>query len=230
MQTNQTNISHTVQIKTLKNFLWRNRWSDRKCNSMVTKVAYKLTAEPVEFNRRVNTLRVQSYISANFFRLCNAWEAQSKSHVFVLSLWALFKRRSMDFCALIPHISVLLYQPNVLFTCWSRCKKKVKCTLAQALRLCTNRTAHMGSRSSALLFLDHGIEVARSQRHPPAILYSRERPGTHCTGGCVENRAGLDRYGKSRLPPGFDPRTFQPVANRYSDWATRPTFSVLYLH
>jgi len=31
---------------------------------------------------------------------------------------------------------------------------KVKCTLVQALRLCTGRTAHRGSRNIALLFLD----------------------------------------------------------------------------
>ena len=35
-------------------------------------------------------------------------------------------------------------------------KKKVKCTLVQALRLCTGRTALRGSRGRALLFLDHG--------------------------------------------------------------------------
>jgi len=39
----------------------------------------------------------------------------------------------------------------------------------------------------------------------------------------VGSRAGLDRCGKSRLPPGFDPRTVQPVASRYTDYATRPT-------
>jgi len=32
----------------------------------------------------------------------------------------------------------------------------------------------------------------------PAALYPRERPGTHCTGGWVGLRAGLDRCGKSR--------------------------------
>jgi hypothetical protein len=32
----------------------------------------------------------------------------------------------------------------------------VKCTLLQALRLCTGRTAHRGSRGIAILFLDHG--------------------------------------------------------------------------
>ena len=36
-----------------------------------------------------------------------------------------------------------------------RIKSKVKVTLVQALRLCTGRTAHRGSRRVALLFLDH---------------------------------------------------------------------------
>ena len=34
--------------------------------------------------------------------------------------------------------------------------KKVKVTLVQALRLCTGRTAHRGSRGIALTFYDHG--------------------------------------------------------------------------
>ena len=34
--------------------------------------------------------------------------------------------------------------------------KKLKCTLVQALRLCTGRMAHRGSRGIALLFHDHG--------------------------------------------------------------------------
>ena len=32
----------------------------------------------------------------------------------------------------------------------------VKCSLVQALSLCTGRTAHKRSRGIALLFLDHG--------------------------------------------------------------------------
>jgi hypothetical protein len=35
-------------------------------------------------------------------------------------------------------------------------KVKVKSTLVQALRLFTGRTAHWGSRGTALLFHDHG--------------------------------------------------------------------------
>ena len=36
-------------------------------------------------------------------------------------------------------------------------KKKVKCTLVQALRLCTGCTAYRESRGTALPFHDHGI-------------------------------------------------------------------------
>jgi hypothetical protein len=50
-----------------------------------------------------------------------------------------------------------------------------------------------------------------SASHPGRSL-PPGRPGTHCTGGWVGPRAGLDRCGKSRPPPGFDPRTVQPVA------------------
>ena len=34
--------------------------------------------------------------------------------------------------------------------------------------------------------------------HAPAAPYPRERSGTHCTGGWVGLRTGLDRCGKSR--------------------------------
>ena len=60
----------------------------------------------------------------------------------------------------------------------------------------------------------------RSQRHAPAALYPWERPGGKEAGwapGPVWTDAeNLDP------PPGFDPRTVQPVASRYTDYATRP--------
>jgi len=46
----------------------------------------------------------------------------------------------------------------------------------------------------------------------PRPLYPRERPGTHCIGGWVGPTASLDGCGKSRPPPGFDPRAVLPVA------------------
>ena len=42
-----------------------------------------------------------------------------------------------------------------------------------------------------------------SAARPGRTLYPRERHGTHCTGGWVGPRAGLDRCGKSR--PHRDP-------------------------
>jgi len=42
----------------------------------------------------------------------------------------------------------------------------------------------------------------RGQCHAPAAPYPRERPATHCTGGWVGLRAGLDWCGKSR-PTGI---------------------------
>ena len=69
------------------------------------------------------------------------------------------------------------------------------------------------------------LEGSEGSRHAPAARYPWERPGTHCTGGWVGPRAGLDRCGKSRPPPGFDPRTVQPVASRYTDYAPRPFWS-----
>ena len=45
----------------------------------------------------------------------------------------------------------LSYRAHILHV-----KSKVKVTLVQALRRCTGRTAHRGSRGIALPFLDHG--------------------------------------------------------------------------
>jgi hypothetical protein len=51
----------------------------------------------------------------------------------------------------------------------------------------------------------------------PCLLYPRKIPGTHCTGGWVEHRAGLEECGKSRPQTGFDHPSVNPVASRYTD-------------
>jgi hypothetical protein len=93
-------------------------------------------------------------------------------------------------------------------------KWEVQCTLVQALRLCTGRTAHRGSRGIALLIHDHSTRRGRSLS-PGKIRYPLYR------------RLGgpQDRFGQVRKispSPGFDPRTVEPVASRYTDWATGP--------
>jgi hypothetical protein len=77
--------------------------------------------------------------------------------------------------------------------------------------------AQRGGRGIALLFPDLGARRGWVVSTTPRPLYPRERPGTPCTGGWVGPRAGLDVCEKSRPPPGFDPRTVQPVASRYTD-------------
>jgi hypothetical protein len=69
----------------------------------------------------------------------------------------------------------------------------------------------MVSGCTAQLFLNLGNRMECVVSITPGRLYPRERPGTHCTGGWVGNGAGLDSA-ENLAPPGFDPRTFQPVA------------------
>jgi len=66
-------------------------------------------------------------------------------------------KNSLSFRLLILYL--YLYIPRMLqvnYALSHNCRYKVKCTLVQALRLCTGRTAHRGSRRIALLFHDHG--------------------------------------------------------------------------
>jgi len=49
------------------------------------------------------------------------------------------------------------------------------CTLVEALKLCTGRTAHRGSRGITLLFLDHGTRSGEgSVSHPGRSLPPRK--------------------------------------------------------
>jgi len=102
-------------------------------------------------------------------------------------------------------------------------KIKVKCTLVQALRLCTGRTAHRGSRGIPLLFLDHGTRRGWGVSVTPRPFFtpSQTRYPLYRRLGGPHRRSGQVR--KISPPPGFDPRTVQPVDSRYTDWATRLT-------
>jgi len=55
--------------------------------------------------------------------------------------------------------------------------EKAKCTLVQALRLCTGRTAHRGSRCITLPFLDHGSRRGWGVNVTPRPLFTpRKKP------------------------------------------------------
>ena len=100
---------------------------------------------------------------------------------------------------------------------------KVKCTFAQALRLCTGRTALRGSRGIALPFHDHGTRRGEGSVSRPGGFLPLGKTRYPLYRGLGGPQASLDRCGKFRPPSEFDPRTVQPVASRYTDWATRPT-------
>ena len=63
-----------------------------------------------------------------------------------------------------------------------------------------------------------------SQGHAPADLPPGKQLSTHYAGGSVGPRAGMDGRGEKKIfpPPGFEPRTVQAVASRYTDWANSP--------
>jgi hypothetical protein len=106
-------------------------------------------------------------------------------------------------------------------------KGKEKCTLAQALRLCTGSTAHRRSRGTALPFHDHGTRrgwgvsvtprpIFTPRKDPvPIVLEAGWAPGPVWTS--AENLAP---------PPGFNPRTIQPIASCYTDYATQAKWPV----
>ena len=72
-------------------------------------------------------------------------------------------------------------QKCILYTC----KGKVKCTLVQALRLCTDRRAHKGSRGIALPFHDHGTKRKLGVNVTPRLLFT---PGKDPV--CIVQEAG----------------------------------------
>jgi len=106
-------------------------------------------------------------------------------------------------------------------------KVKVKCTLVLALRLCTGRTAHRGSRGIALLFHDHGTRSGWGVSVTPRSLFTpgKDPVFTLQVGGSQ----GRSRQVRKISPPaGFDPRTVQPVASRYNVYATQPTEIIVF--
>jgi hypothetical protein len=82
-------------------------------------------------------------------------------------------------------------------------------------------------RYSSYSFLTSELDGVSGQRHATAELCPGERtPGTHCTGGWVGPRAGLDTEarGKMLLPvPGIEPRSpGRPVRSQTLYWLSYP--------
>ena len=109
---------------------------------------------------------------------------------------------------------------------WKVSKVNVKVTLVQALRPCTGLTARRGSRGIALPFHDHGTWRGWGVSVTPRPLFTLGEDPVPLVreAGWAQWQVWTDAENLAP-PPAFDPRTVQPVASRYTDWATRPTQS-----
>ena len=78
--------------------------------------------------------------------------------------------------------------------------KKVKCTLVQALRLCTGHTGHRGSRSIALPFHDHGTRRRWSVSVTPRPLFTLGKDPVPIVqeAGCAPGPTGADNLASHR--------------------------------
>ena len=75
---------------------------------------------------------------------------------------------------------------------------------------------------------DHGTRRGwESASRPGRLPPGKTRYAFYRRLGGPQGRSGQVR--KISPPPRFDPRTVQPVASRYTNWATRPTFVFFFL-
>jgi hypothetical protein len=96
------------------------------------------------------------------------------------------------------------------------------------------RRAQKGSRGIALLILDLGARRGWVVSTAPRKFYPRERPGTHCTGGWVGPRAGLDVCEKSRPHRDSHKNVTWTIKNfsvsAHSIYATQSKVFLLHFH
>ena len=93
------------------------------------------------------------------------------------------------------------------------------CTGTEALY---RPTAHRGSRGIALPFHDHGTRRGWGVSVTPRPLFTPRKDPVPIVQEAGWAPGPVGRMRKISPPPGFDPRTVQPLASRYTDWATRP--------
>ena len=135
----------------------------------------------------------------------------------IVSKYAVFTFVSLNPSFVLFFLYIYIYIYIYIYGCMFCIGKTVNCTLVQALRLCTGRTAHRGSRGIALLFLDHGTRRGEGSVSRPGCslppgktsypLYKRM--------GGSQGRSG--QVQKISPTPGFDPWTVQLIASRYTD-------------
>ena len=99
------------------------------------------------------------------------------------------------------HICIYTVGQHAHFLVLNRAERVLNTWLSKGEGKIQPRTGHEGpageQKHNSNLSLTSASDVG-VQRHAPATLPSRKRPGTHCTEGWVGPRAGLDGCGKYR--------------------------------
>jgi len=172
--------------------------------------------------------------------LCN-WSPQlgAASH---WNLWCTQMQQTLRCHSLISRLtlSIFLHHITLSFTFkywvwqsnfnrWQTTGKgKVKCSLVQALGLCKGSMDHRGNIGIALLFLDHGTGRGWGVSIMPRPLFTPEKDPVSIVQEAVLTPGPVWAGAEILARPGFHPRTVQPVASRYTDWATQPTQTTEY--
>jgi len=87
--------------------------------------------------------------------------------------------------------------------------------------------AHRGSRDIALLFQDHGTRRDWGVSVTPRPLFTPGKDPVPIVQEAGWAPASVWTGAENLAPPRFDHRTVQPVASRFTDWATQPTWLLL---
>jgi hypothetical protein len=74
-------------------------------------------------------------------------------------------------------------------------------------------------RYNSTLSLTSALDEVGFQHQTPAALPPGKKHAAHCKEGWMGPRSLWTGAENLAPPPGFDPRTVQPVASRYTDWA-----------
>ena len=136
--------------------------------------------------------------------------------------------RQLTFSILLRHITfsftfIYLVWPSKFNRWQTTGKGKVKCTLVQALWLCTGCTAQKGSWGITLLFLDHGTRRGWGVSVTPQPLFTHGKEPVSIVQEAGWAPGPVWRGAENLAPPANDPRTVQPVASRYTNWANQST-------
>ena len=141
----------------------------------------------------------------NFKDRCSSWDADSS-------------RTSLEIPRILWNQTHYRVRQNV----------KVKRTLVQALKLCTDRTAHRGSRGIALPFHDHGTRRGEGSASRPGRSLPSRKTRYPLYRSWVGTRAGLDRCRKSR-PTGIRSLD-RPARSQSLHRVTQPTHTHTHTH